>query len=72
MRSQQRSSSGSSELTRMIALAARGQFVDEAIDILLGADVDAARRVVQKEHVGIDQQPAGQQYLLLIAPAQVR
>ena len=53
MRSQQRSSSGNSELTRIIAFPGRRQFVDEAVDILLGADVDAARRVVQEQHVGL-------------------
>ena len=47
-----------------------GQLVDDAVDVLLGADVDAARRVVEEEHVGIDEQPSRQQHLLLIAAAQ--
>ena len=70
MRSEQRSSSGSSELTRMTPLPRGGQVVDDAVDVLLGADVDAAGGVVEEEDVGIAQQPAGEQDLLLVAAAE--
>ena len=67
---EQRSSSGSSELTRMTPLPAAARLVDDAVDVLLGADIDAAGGVVEEQHGGIAQQPARQQDLLLIAAAQ--
>ena len=47
------------------------QFFDHAIDVLLGAHVDATRGIVEEENIGMELEPARQQHLLLIAAAQV-
>ena len=47
--------------------ALRGERDDEAIDLLLGADVDAARRFVDDDELRIELQHLGDQQLLLVA-----
>ena len=47
--------------------ALRGQPADQLVDLGLGADVDAASRLVEQEHLGLDQEPAGEDALLLVA-----
>src|SRR5690606_20355174 len=47
---------------------ARGDHaVDEAVDLVLGADVDAARGLVEDQHLGLGVQPLPQHDLLLVA-----
>ena len=48
-----------------------GEFLDERLDLGLGADVDAARRLVEDEQLGVGAQPARQQHLLLVAAGQL-
>jgi hypothetical protein len=43
------------------------ELVDELIDLLLGADIDAAGRLIQDQHLGPGQQPLGDGHLLLVA-----
>ena len=43
------------------------QMRDDAVDLRLGADVDAARRLVEDEDARRRDQPFGQQHLLLVA-----
>src|SRR5262249_22818875 len=52
-------------------LALPGQFADEAIDLGLAADIDAPRRLIQEQDVGLLVQQAGQGDFLLIAAAQL-
>ena len=52
------------------ALARGGQPVDQAVDGDAGADVDALRRLVEDEEVGIGEEPAGDDDLLLVAAGQ--
>ena len=51
--------------------ALRGQLVDQRLHLGLRADVDAAGRLVEQQHLGVQAQPAGQQHLLLVAAGQV-
>src|SRR6476661_4094376 len=44
---------------------------DLGLDLRLGADVDAARGLVEDEDLGLRDQPAGQEHLLLVATRQV-
>jgi hypothetical protein len=67
MRWLSRSTSGSSEEMTMMALALCSQRIEELVDFGLGADVDAARRLVEDQHVAIAQQPLGDDDLLLVA-----
>ena len=48
-RSASRRISGSSDETTMIAATFRGQRLDQVVDLGLGADVDAARRLVEEQ-----------------------
>jgi hypothetical protein len=41
--------------------------VDQGVDLLLGADVDAAGRLVEDQHARLARQPAAQDHLLLVA-----
>ena len=50
MRSASSSSSGSSELTTTIASPSAGEREDEVVDLPLGADIDAAGRLVEQQH----------------------
>src|SRR5712692_32456 len=46
--------------------AAAGDLAQPAIDLSLGADVDAPCRVVEQQQLGFGGQPAGDQRLLLV------
>src|SRR5690606_26780691 len=48
-----------------------GQPVDNGIDLELGADVDAAGRLVQDQHLRSGEQPFRQHHLLLVSAGQV-
>ena len=48
-----------------------GEGGDEALDLRLGADVDAAGGLVEEQQLGRRQQPAGEQHLLLVAAGEV-
>ena len=48
-----------------------GQLADHAVDLGLGADVDAARRLVEQQHPAAAQQPAREHDLLLVAAGQL-
>src|SRR6267143_3486070 len=52
-------------------LAGVGELVDDAIDLVLGADVDTAGRFVQDQDFRIGEQPFRQHHFLLIAAGQV-
>ena len=54
----------------MTRAAARRQLVDERVDLRLGADVDAARRLVEDQDPALRRQPLGQHDLLLVAAGQ--
>ena len=51
--------------------ALRRDRADQLIDLFLGADVEAARRVVEDEHLGLGVQPFRQHHLLLVAAGEV-
>src|SRR6478735_10027703 len=51
--------------------ALAGELGDELLDLGLGADVDAASGLVEDQHLGLGDQPAGQQHLLLVASGEV-
>src|SRR6266404_6126373 len=53
------------------SLAGIGEFVDDAIDLVLGADVDTAGRFIENQDFRIGKQPFRQHYLLLVAAGQV-
>ena len=48
-----------------------GELADQRLDLGLGADVDAARRLVEDQELRVHAQPAGEQHLLLIAAGQL-
>ena len=48
-----------------------GQFVDQRLDLGLGADVDAAGRLVEQQHPRLQAQQAGEQHLLLVAAGEL-
>src|SRR3954454_7418282 len=47
-----------------------GQVEQQLIEVALGADVDAARRVIEQQHSGLRRQPARHHDLLLVAARQ--
>ena len=51
--------------------AARGEIAQDAVDVRLGADVDAARRLIDDEDARVARQPLGEQHLLLVAARQI-
>ena len=51
--------------------ARRRQLADELVDVRLGADVDAAGRLVEHEHGRLDVEPLGEHHLLLVAAREV-
>ena len=53
------------------ARPSRGERGDEAVDLLLGADVDAARRLVDDDDARLDQHHLGEQELLLVAAGEL-
>ena len=62
--------SGRSLEMRMIPRPGRGQLGDDPVDLDLGADVDAARRLVEDQHPRLRRQPLGEHDLLLVAARQ--
>ena len=60
-------SSSSSEEIRITPLPAAVRPIDQAIDRDARADVDPLRRLVEDEEIGIGEEPAGDDDLLLIA-----
>ena len=56
----------------MMADAACRELVDQPVDLGLGADVDAARRLVQDEQHRLPRQPTREHHLLLVAARQLR
>src|SRR5208283_3589166 len=50
--------------------ASRGEVADDARDLALGADVDAARRLVEQQHAGVAQKPFPQHDFLLVSARQ--
>ena len=67
IRSETARSSGSSLEVMMMACRCGGQPADQVVDFGLGTDVDAARRLVEQEDLGLDQEPPRQDALLLVA-----
>ena len=63
--------SGSSDEIIRIARPSRGQLAHQPVDLGLGADVDALRRLVEDQHARLRRQPAGQRDLLLVAAGEV-
>ncbi len=47
------------------------EFVHEGVDLGLGPHIDAARRLVEDEDLGLGAQPLGQDHLLLVAPREI-
>ena len=64
-RSDNRSSSGISEDHDHDSQSLSGQAEDELIDLLFGADVNAARRLVEQQDAGSCRQPLADRDLLL-------
>ena len=56
----------------MMAMPCGGQAADQGVDLGLGADVDAAGRLVEEQDLGLDQEPAGEDALLLVAAGKAR
>jgi hypothetical protein len=48
-----------------------GEFGDQPVDLRLGADIDAARRLVKDQNPRLGEKPTSDQTLLLVASAQV-
>ena len=46
------------------------QLVDDVVEFAFGADVDALGGLVEHDDLGLGEQPAGQQHLLLVATGQ--
>jgi hypothetical protein len=65
------SSSGSSEEMTRHRLALGGEPVDDRVDLVLGADVDAAGRLVEDQHVRVGEDPLAEDDLLLVAAGQL-
>ena len=61
------STSGSSDEIIRIAMPCGGQLAHQAVYLGLGANVDAAGRLVQDDDLRPGQQPLGEHHLLLIA-----
>ena len=71
IRSASPSSSGISEEITNKRDPFRGKLGDEAIDFGLGADIDAARGLVEDQHFRAARQPTPKHDLLLIASGQI-
>ena len=52
------------------AAAALGEVADQRVDLRLGGDVDALRRLVEQQHADLARQPFGEDDLLLVAAGQ--
>ena len=70
-RSLSRSTSSSSAEMNSTAMPSSAELGDQLLDLGLGADVDAAGRLVEDQQPRLGDQPAGQQHLLLVAAGQV-
>ena len=55
----------------MTALPSAASSVDDRVDLVLGADVDAAGRLVEDQHVRIGEDPLAQHDLLLVAAGEL-
>ena len=55
----------------MTAMPDRAMFEQQVVHLDLGPDVDAARRLVDDQHLGPKRQPARQHDFLLVAAGQV-
>ena len=71
MRCASASTSGRSEDTTRSARPLGGEVAQDAVDVGLGADIDAARRLVDDQDARLARQPFGEQHLLLVAAGQV-
>ena len=71
MRSQSPISSGASDEAISTDVPAARELTDQAVDVELRGDVDAARRLVEEEHHRLAGKGAGEDDLLLIAAAQL-
>ena len=67
MRVQMPTSSSSSDETTSTPRPELGEVADDPVDLGLGRDVDAARRLVEQQHPALAQQPAREHDLLLVA-----
>ena len=72
MRSASPISSGISDEIRMTPMPLGRELVDQPIDLRLGADVDAAGRLVEDEQHRLARQPAREHHLLLVAAGEFR
>ena len=72
MPSQTRVSSARSLERHQHAAAAPGEVADQRVDLRLGGDVDALRRLVEQQHADLARQPFGEDHLLLVAARQRR
>ena len=71
MRSDRPTSSGTSVEWKRTILPSSARAADEGEDLLLRADVDASRRVVEQDHAGADLEPLADHDLLLVAAREV-
>ena len=55
----------------MMPMPSRGELADHGVDLGLGADVDAARRLVEDEQRGLGVEPLAQHHLLLVAAGEL-
>ena len=53
------------------SLALLGKLQDQFVNLVLGADVDAAGRLVEEQNIGLRQQPTAKNDLLLVAAGEV-
>ena len=71
MRCDMRSTSGQLRRDHDDRLALGRELVEQAVDLLLGADVDAARGLVEDQDVAVLDEPLGDDDLLLVAAGEV-
>ena len=71
MRSQTPISSGISGRNHDNGLALLYQLAEQQVNIALGADIDAAGRLIEDDDIRVVQQPLGDNDLLLVAAGQV-
>ena len=71
MRSETARISGSSDEMAITAMPRIRHLQKQVVHLDLGADVDAARRLVDDQDLGPERQPAGQHHLLLVAAGQI-
>ena len=72
MRSLMARISGSSDEIATIAMPSSGKLSEQLVHLGLGRHVDAARRLVDDQHLRLEGQPARQHDLLLVAAREVR